>query len=267
MTGNRLRFKIRHLLIAATVSAIYFACRNLAVVQLDARFLWLVAPLIVGMLAVSCSAAINARYRSIFAISLLAPLVTLFAWAIEHKLETEASYIVYVPRDSVTLALYVFAIGLPISLACSVVGFAIRFTRDKRISRSTRFTTLAIIASTTACLGFLAQNRWNDPVFRYRVLDDSGAFRTALATAISNGDSITDVTSLLGDGEHRKARSWVEIQMMSADERLDEYPSGIRIDDVFIAYDDGVSQWCLQFRDGLLINLDKEWLVEHYAGR
>jgi hypothetical protein len=97
------------------------------------------------------------------------------------------------------------------------------------------------------------------PSSQFRLLGDRSQLANALAFEVANGDSLVDVERLLGPGDHRKSKRWVEIQIDNAltTEFSRQYPQGILIDDVFVAYR-GSFQIVLQFRDGQLVNHRQE---------
>lgn len=264
----RVRFTIRQLLAVAFVVAAYFACRNLAVAHNDRRILWFIAPLLSGLLCSSLSAFAKRPYSVVALSAVAGPLTALLVWAVEIRIKTELGALEFFVGSNIDFAFFTLAIAIPISLLSLVVGLSIRFGLDEDVSRWVRTIALTIVVSLSTGIGYAVYRRFHDPVFRYRVLGDSYSFYSALAEAIDNGDSIERVISQLGEGQHRKARTWIEIQMAQMNDSAykEKYPDGIRIDDIFIAYHRGVGpDWCLQFRNGKLINLDKKWLINHYG--
>lgn len=258
------QFTIRQLFIAIVVCAVYLACRSLAQKHADQRFLWIVAPLFTGVVLSFYVAVTKGRYIWVLLASIVAPCLALSAWAIEIRAASKLSLITYTPTDLVTLACLVAAFLLPAACLSFAVGLLIRFGFDDRVAVPVRALVVAFAVAAYAGLGYSGYQRYHDPAFRYRVLGDDRAFRAAVANEVENGDSIEFVIQVLGEGVHRKENAWIEIQMRSkgSDGFVKRYPSGIQIDDVFIAYSDSPNQHVFQFRDGKLINLDTQWFQE-----
>lgn len=120
-------------------------------------------------------------------------------------------------------------------------------------------TTLAI-AGAVALKPFRPFNPFA-PSTQFRLFGDKTQLVNALAYEIADGDSFARVEQLLGSGDHKKKKTWIEIQIRSesSPEFMRQYPQGIELDDEFIAYH-GTFQIVLQFRDGKLINHNRDWL-------
>lgn len=97
---------------------------------------------------------------------------------------------------------------------------------------------------------------------QFRLLGDRSQLVKALAYEIANGDSLAEVERRLGLWHHKKKKTWIEIQIKGAHSPgfLKQYPQGIDPDDEFVAYH-GNFQIVLQFRNGKLINHNRDWLL------
>ena len=93
----------------------------------------------------------------------------------------------------------------------------------------------------------------------YQSHGDAKSLFATLHRQIKPGDSIERVRELLGPGtlSSDPSKSVARAQRM-AQRFPEEYPAGVRVDDVFLGYDCGQTTLDLQFRSGQLINFKPE---------
>ncbi len=161
-----------------------------------------------------------------------------------------------------------FLLATIATLVAGAYSSLLRFILDRTFSRLTRLNVFILAMSITFVVFVTGKNRLEDPAFRYRVLNDEYALRKAIAANIRNGSTIEEVRAILGSEKWLEPKSRIEIllQTNNRDEFAVTYPRGILLTDVFLRYaDDGIGT--LQFRDGILINLDEDWLAKNYSKR
>ena len=268
MISRRLQFDFTLLFILLTLACVYLAIRAQTVlVYRDARLMWFATPSIISIICGIAAAMRGCGYGLIFACAACGAFFPLTVWAAEISLlSSTQEYVGYfVATASQTLVIVIL-----LSIIASIIGGGysslVRFTLDRSISLRFRCIVVFLTSVATVSTLVIGFNRMGDAAFRYRVLGEEIAIRHAIAKNLRNGDTIQRVRAILGRENHVKAQLWNEIQMQSQD-RSDfflEYPDGISVDDEFLAYSSS-TQEILQFRNGILINLDERWFMEHYS--
>jgi len=125
----------------------------------------------------------------------------------------------------------------------------------KRLPWAGRKFSLRVLILLIAAIGVgMAVVRWNEPAARYRRTGDAVAFYTVLKNQLRNGDSIRDVSRLLGPGSRETDPKAHADSVSYARRTPSENPQGAQDTDVFISWKTTGWTITLQFRDGRLIN-------------
>lgn len=115
---------------------------------------------------------------------------------------------------------------------------------------------------TVSAVAVFAYNYYFSPVARYQRNRDVDTLRYLLSTQLDSGNSVREVTALLGKGE-RASNEHVDRLLRWRDAEGQRkffdasFPEGVEKTDVFLFYPaEPKGSYRLQFRDGKLINFD-----------
>ncbi len=160
-----------------------------------------------------------------------------------------------------------FLLATIATLVAGAYSSLLRFILDRTFSRLTRLNVFILAMSITFVVFVTGKNRLEDPAFRYRVLNDEYALRKAIAANIRNGSTIEEVRAILGSESgwsqnHALKFCCKQIIEMNLRLRTRRYTT----DGCLFAV---CGRWNrdIAIPDGILINLDEDWLAKNYSKR
>ena len=100
----------------------------------------------------------------------------------------------------------------------------------------------------------------------YRMFHDEASFNSVLHRQVKRGDSIEDVEKLLGKG--RPAPHWATMLRRAVDGHPEGFPDAFQDGDTILEYPlkhaTGSGAHYLQFRNGKLVNFDRQSFAKTY---
>ncbi|TWT78637.1 hypothetical protein CA13_00330 [Planctomycetes bacterium CA13] len=126
-----------------------------------------------------------------------------------------------------------------------------------------RFRLASLFAIVTVSALSIAAHNYFSASGRYKRNGDVETFCLLLATRIEAGDTLAEVSSILGPGTQTDGsytETMTSVMFGARFDSVSRWPDGIEDNDLFVLYRaDPKPTYELQFRDGILVNHDPSW--------